>query len=313
MKSQEDTAAVLVLYRPPETLQSAVAALYPQVKWLILVDNGDNRALRDSFNAAKCHWIQSPQNNLALAQNLGIARARELGAKFVLLMDDDSHPAPEMAEHLREAYREGMGVVGPYLEEPALGREPLYITPRWKIWFRRVGFSSLNGGHNVPQTPTASPPHTCSDQIQLLPNIFYLCASGSLIPISVIDAVGGMDEALGLYFVDTEFCLRARRVGLDVVAVRTARLTHRIGQRSEHSFLGRKISTTNHPAPTRFLMCRNRKALWKRYLTSDPGYVVFDVLRFFSEVLRILLFEHQKREKLTAMARGLLAPSSTPR
>ncbi len=274
----------MVLFNPPETVTAAIARLYTQVKWLIIVDNGRNHALKAQVAAAKCHWIENPENNLAKAQNLGIARAKELGAAVVLLMDDDSEPAADMVTRLRAAWQPGMGVVGPYLEEPAFKREPHYIQACGKFGFRRVTFHHEN----------------------LLSDLFYVAASGSLIPLEVIDNIGGMDEGLGIYFVDTEFCLRARAAGYNIAAVGDARLVHRFGKRSEHILLGRKISTTNHPAAAREKMFRNRKKLWQKYGKNYPGYVVFDVLRAASEMLRVNLFEAEKLEKIRAMLRGLI-------
>lgn len=279
----------MVVYQPPETVMQAIAALYPQIAHVVIVDNGNNEGLRAQLNAAKIHWIINPENNLGLAQNLGIAKARELGSAFVLLMDDDSLPAPDMVAKLHEAWQPGIAVIGPYLEEPELGRPPLYIQSRGNFWFRRIAFNS----------------------IPLLRNLFYLCASGSLIPLEIFNKIGGMEESFGLYFIDTEFCLRARAEGYDIVAVQEAQLTHRIGNRSEHRLLGKRISTTNHSPPAREKMFRNRKILWKRYWKNQPGYVLFDILRAKSEIVRVLLFESQKCEKLTAMLRGLFLKTSS--
>jgi rhamnosyltransferase len=284
--SEPNIIAVMVVYQPPDSVQDSLAALLPQVQRVILVDNGNNAALQQRLGDSVI-WLTSPQNNLGMAQNLGIRHAQQLGADFVLLMDDDSLPAPQMVAELVAAYRPEMGVIAPYLDEPVLGKPPLYIQACGKWGFRRVGFT--------PATP-------------LLTDIFYACASGSLIPMTVLERCGMMEESFGIYFIDTDFCLRLRKHGFSIVAVQAARLTHRIGQRSQHRVLGKTISTTNHSAAARYLMCRNRKALWWRYARSDTGYVLFDMLRTASEMLRVLCCESNKTRKLLAMFNGLLAP-----
>lgn len=297
MKSQEDTIAVMVGYQPPDTIFESVERLLVQVKTLILVDNGMNAALRAQLGH-KVVWIQNPENNLAKAQNLGIAKAQELGAEFVLLMDDDSMPATDMVMQLREAWREGVAVVAPTLIEPALGRIPAFIQADGKWWFTRI--------HSVIPTKAGIQSDTSLDSRlrgnDIIRNLFYVAASGSLIPLSVIEKIGGMDEGLGIYFVDTEFCLRARKAGFDIIATPLAVMEHSFGKVTCHAG---GITTTNHSAEARFRMFKNRKKLWCRYWQSDKGYVLFDILRSLSEVLRVLLFEPQKGQKLLAMLKGL--------
>lgn len=301
MKSQEDTVAVMVVYDPPESVQAAIDALLPQVKALVIVDNAANAALRQVMGD-RVIWVQSPHNNLALAQNLGINKARELGAEFVLLMDDDSLPAPDMVAQLRDAYRAGMGVVAPYLQEPS-GRAPHYIQAN-KGWFRRATFQTSDAKRPTEQGEAHSggsggvPP-------QIINHLFYTAASGSLIPLRVIEAIGGMREDFGIYFVDTEFCLRARAAGFDIVAVEAAKMQHRFGSVTSHFLFGKEITTTNHPHEARRKMYHNRKVLWWRYALQDPAYVVFDLLRCKTEIIRILLFEDLKISKMIAILRGL--------
>lgn len=280
MKSQEDTIAVMVVYQPPEAVIQHIYALLPQVKALIVVDNARNTELQRDMGE-RIIWIQNPQNNFAKAQNLGIAKAKELGAAFVLLMDDDSCPAPDMVAQLHAAWKEDVAVIAPTLIEPAVGRMPAFIQAKGKCWFQRV-FTHTQGVNNL----------------------FYVAASGSLIPLSIIDKIGGMDENLGIYFVDTEFCLRARKAGFDILATPLATMEHSFGRVTRHAA---GITTTNHSAEARFRMFRNRRKLWMRYWRNDAGYVIFDLLRSISEVLRVAMFETNKLSKLTAMIRGLFS------
>lgn len=285
-------AAILTVYDPPARVCDAITAILPQVDWLVVVDNADNADLRAwaERQGGTLYWLQNPANGLGRAQNLGIAEARKLGAQWVLLLDDDSMPAADMVARMKEAYgampperRQKLGVMGAHIEEAELHRQALYIRPRRGVWFRRVPF----GRESV------------------LHDLLYVCASGSLIPLRVIDAIGGMEEDFFIYFIDTEFCLRARTAGYDICAVREARLRHRIGRRSTHRLLGFAFSTTNHPPHARHLLFRNRARLWLRYWRKQPAFVIFDLLRAGSEVARVALFERDKAAKLQAMAKGL--------
>lgn len=277
-------AAIIVAYEPPQKLKALLERLQPQLDEIILVDNGENTPVNG------CHWLKNPENGLAKAQNMGIAKARELKCSHVLLLDDDSMPAENMVSQLLNAWqtsenRHKIAVLGPYIEEEALGAPPKYIRPKGDYSFQRVRFDET--------TP-------------ILHDLYYVAASGSLIPVEIFDHIGEMKEEFFIYFIDTEFCLRARAAGFDIVAVRDAKMQHRFGQRSNHTLLGRKFSTTNHPAKARRMMFRNRRHLWLKYFDTDAGYVLFDILRAQSEALRVLCFERDKAAKLGAMVKGLL-------
>lgn len=285
MTIKEKIAAIIVLYEPPEDLGKLVETIRLQVQEVIVVDNGDNTELSD------CHWLKNPDNGLAKAQNMGIAKARELKCSHVLLLDDDSMPAPNMVNKLREGYKltnnnKEIAIIAPYIEEDALGKPPKYIKPNGAYSFQRVTFDE-----NTP----------------VLHDLYYVAASGSLISMDIFDHIGEMKEAFFIYFVDTEFCLRARAAGFDIIAMRDAKLNHHFGTRSQHNIFGKNISTTNHSAKSRWYMFRNRRHLWLKYFETDAGYVLFDILRSQSEALRVLLFERNKADKLTSMVKGLFS------
>ena len=68
----------------------------------------------------------------------------------------------------------------------------------------------------------------------------YVISSGSLIPMDVIDDVGLMCEELFIDFIDTEWCLRARRKGYEIVAINKVRIDHYLGDYMVQ-FMGRSI------------------------------------------------------------------------
>ncbi len=281
------TSAIITVYQPPASFSALIERLRPQVEEIIIVNNGENPPQQG------CHWIDNPDNGIAKAQNLGIAKARELGSTHILLMDDDSLPAKNMVATMLSVYyknkrnkaKKPIGVIGPYIKERGSDLPPKYIQAEGTYAYNRVNFY---------------------EEETMIRDLFYVAASGSLIAMEVLDEIGEMREDFFIYFVDTEFCLRARKAGYDIIALRNAELEHSFGERSEHQFLGKTISTTNHNAQARYYMFRNRKALWKKYATSNAGYVIFDILRTQSELLRVALFEKNKFTKLKAMIKGLL-------
>ena len=100
--------AVIVTYEPdPEKLSALLSVLAPQVNSIVIVDNGSGRGLRDdpiASDAGVIELIELKSNlGIATAQNIGIARAKEVGANFVLLSDQDSIPQDTMVSKLLTA------------------------------------------------------------------------------------------------------------------------------------------------------------------------------------------------------------------
>ena len=275
-------AAIITIYEPSETTESLLKNIEAQVDEVIIVDNGKNKVIEG------CIWLKNPENGLAKAQNMGVTKARELDCTHVLLLDDDSIPAPNMVKKLLSAHKKhpNAAVIGPYIEEEATGEPPKYISPKSEYIFKRVSFDE-----NTP----------------ILENLYYVAASGSLIPIEIFDHIGDLKEDFFIYFIDTEFCLRARSCGFDVIAVRDAKMKHSFGESTTHGMFGKQIKTTNHSASAREYMFKNRRHLWTKYFASDAGYVLFDILRTQTEAMRVMLYEKQKTEKLQAMVKGLFS------
>jgi rhamnosyltransferase len=167
------------------------------------------------------HTILLNENlGIGAAQNRGVECALELGASHILLMDDDSLPAPDMVQRLLEA----------------LGANPLaaavgacHVDPRRET--ERTPFSVVQGGRLLWLA--------CSDAQQIW-EVDHVIASGCLIPAPVLHAVGKMREDFFIDWVDTEWCLRARDRGYRIYGVCSARLEHTLGDKVTR-VLGREI------------------------------------------------------------------------
>ena len=87
-------------------LRDQLRRTVPQVKQLIVVDNGSSaadsiRALVEEF--PKTHWFSLGENRgLGYAHNLGIGKALEGGAGSVLILDQDTLPEADMVSVLAE-------------------------------------------------------------------------------------------------------------------------------------------------------------------------------------------------------------------
>lgn len=274
--------AVVVTHRPPVAATAALLdALVPQVAEVVVVDDGspaaDVGALRELTARAGTSFLpQEVNRGIAAAQNAGIRWARERGADLVLLSDQDSLPASDMVDRLlagltlaaaeaESGSAAPPAAVGPVtVDERNAGAALLFADRRWGP--RRA---------TVPATDGA------------LVEATFLIASGCLVDVVALDAVGGMNEAWFIDHIDLEWGLRARRAGFRLLGVVGARLEHALGDRTQR-IPGRERDVHIHSPLRNYYMARNTVLLvrsgllpgrWRvGYLAWITKYTVFYVL-----------------------------------
>lgn len=244
-QSQKSTVtAVVVTYHPSiRVLSQLLDTLRPQVTSLILIDNGssvDLAAWNNERGKQENDVVQLGENRgIAIAQNVGIQWARNRGAQFVLLMDQDSIPAPDMVEKLISAISEqpNPAAAGPrYLDERQNNPPPFIQVQGLRL--KRCA---------------------CSTMESVMP-VDYLISSGCLIPMSVLDKIGSMREDLFIDYVDIEWGLRAQHYGFQSFGVCAAQMQHCLGDHPI-KFLGKNISL--HSPLRHYYHFRNAVLLYK--------------------------------------------------
>jgi len=242
-------AGVVVTYEPdPATLGVLLNALRPQLDKVIVVDNGSTLDTESNIDPelrsdAWCQVVRLNSNlGIAAAQNVGIELARQAEAAFVILFDQDSEPAPDMVSILLEvaAAKSSTGVavaaIGPRYTDKRQDNPPPFI--------RIQGISVER--------------QACSNNDSVV-EVDYLIASGSLIPMTTLDAVGGMREDLFIDYVDIEWGMRAKQAGFQSFGVCGARMQHGLGEDPINVF-GRKVS--NHSPLRHYYHFRNAVRLY---------------------------------------------------
>jgi rhamnosyltransferase len=268
----ECVGAVIVTYFPQPALLSALLdAVAPQVEYVVLVDNTPNEQASVDLGriaSPRCDVIVNSDNlGLAAAQNAGIERARERGCDHVLLLDQDSLPAPGMVDRLCDALRrlQSSGVqvaaVGPRWRDRHSGRDAPFV---------RVGLGRVEKLH-------------CGDGTNRAIECDTLVASGCLVPLATLDAVGPMDERLFIDQVDVEWGLRAQALGYRLYGVCDAVLLHGIGEAAVRVWFAKDRRMPVHSPLRDYYLMRNtievffrRRAPWRWRLIQAirlPGLV----------------------------------------
>lgn len=275
--------AVLVTYRPePDVLAAAVAAAAGQVAAVVIVDNGSPDPVRSDVAVV----LRRDENlGLAAAQNAGIQWARGRGHSHVLLLDQDSVPAPDMVAELLAAEQRlsathRVGAVGPRFRDEREDTDAPFVRVAFpmseKLWCR-------DGAGEI----------RCD----------FLISSGCLIRMAVLDDVGEMDDGLFIDNVDLEWSFRARAAGYALFGVCAATMRHRLGD-DRLPLVGGYQQIVHGPVRLYFIM-RNRVSLYG--LRHTPRvWIAQDLPRVLAKFLIFALLVTPRARNVRYMLRGLV-------
>lgn len=290
-----DIVPVVVTYNPDEgTLISSLNALLSQTQFVAVVDNHSTRDVTgiiqhlDKERCDRINLIKLQHNGgLGSAFNSGIAAARNLNAHFVLLMDQDSIPEPDMLHALRSAHihleNQGkkVGATGPRYRHHAAAEASHFV--------RAGRFGFIRAGCKKP-----------NDLVQA----DFLISSGSLISLNALNDIGEMDEDLFIDHVDTEWCFRAHSKGFEVYGICSAIMSHSLGDRQTRFWWGRWRNISFHQPFRYYYMFRNSVLLWQRpYM--PVAWKRADKLRILLLLFFFVLFSPNRIANLRMMLKGL--------
>jgi rhamnosyltransferase len=278
-----EVSAVMVTYHPDAELPARVNRILAEVGGLVVVDNGSTEDAIGMLRAMAADprvalMLNGANLGVGRALNLGIERAMASGARFVLLLDQDSVVHEGMTQTLlavRAGYPEPdrLAVIG-------------------------AGFD----GSETLALPAAGAVAAGARDYQEVESVI---TSGSLVPLAAHAVVGPFREEFFIDYVDTEYCFRARAKGFAVITTRESLMSHAIGAPTHHSILGIDRWTSNHSPDRRYYMARNDTVMLRESGRFALGsWAVKSLGRRLRTAKRVLLYERSKREKLVAIAAG---------
>lgn len=279
------TGAIIVLYKPEIALLSDVLkSCVDQVDGIFLVDNTPAH-LVDKASLASCLSLSDKLVYIALGDNMGIASAqnegislcRKSGYDKVLLLDQDSVLTPGMVKTLEDSYQylsdkgHKVGAVGPFVYSRQSGQ---------------VYEAVVDKGEQVTSDIVA---------------IKQLISSGSLISLTTLADIGGLEDRLFIDAVDFEWCWRAGKAGYEHFKVRNALIQHMFGD-DERKVLGVKTSI---PSAFRcYYLYRNY--LWLLRRSYVPLYwKATNGVKFALKFVYYSIFLKQRKEYFSSIVRGI--------
>ena len=210
--------AVVIWFNPTSQDLKNIDSYSKRVYKTIVVDNSssDNSALvSDKGNV---EYIPLNENKgIAAALNVGYRQAAELGASWVLTMDQDSSFLEEdiknylnlNADHFKES---GVAVFGPNFEGPITNE---------------------------------------------LIDCASVISSGSLVNLAAHQRNSGYNEDLFVDQVDHEYCCRLKILGYRILQVSHISMMHTIGSPLTKKIMGRVFVSYNHNADRKYYITRN--------------------------------------------------------
>lgn len=221
--SKGGTLAVVVAYHPEaEALRDLLDALVEQVHAIVLVDN---TPFGSAVAVEEIRRLGRPESALLIqwGENRGIAEALNAGIRlslaesfdFVLLSDQDSVPPPHMVCGLHKVFEDAtasglkVACVSPqYFDRTTEQAFPFQVQRPDRLFYSNANAEAADPWVEALTTIT----------------------SGSLIPVGVLNDVGGMRGEYFIDNVDIEWCLRARSKGYVILGTSKVRLHHQLGR-----------------------------------------------------------------------------------
>ncbi len=285
--------AVLVTFDPDiHALTKCLTKLRSQVQRILVVDNL-SKNIDDIHRTVDANQnvelIALEQNEgLGRAHNVGIKKATEGGATHVLLLDHDSIPNADMVANMTAVLGEltasnrRVAAVGARYLGSYVGNESFFVQFGW-LKFRQV---------------------FCSEDDKRYVRADFLISSGSLIPVSVLEEIGGMDERLFIDHVDTDWFLRANHKGYPSYGACDALMEHGLGEQTYRVWLGRWHYLPKHKPFRYYYIFRNSILLYKQPY-APTKWMINDIVRLLFIFVFYSLVSDSRWNLLKMISRGV--------
>lgn len=258
----EDTAECV------KSIKSTVT--YPNCN-IIITDNSCDDAVYDDLCekvADDATILRADDNNgFAAGCNMGIKKAKELGAAYIILLNNDTViKSPDLVERLLSCFvKDRVGMAG--------GKILYYDMPD-TVWYEAGYISKVRlrakNRHADRKVYTS-----------------FITGCLQMISMKAIDSVGLMDEGYFLFYEDVEYCRRMTEMGYSLVYDPEAVIYHKVSR-----------SAPSKTALSVYYSNRSRYKFIKRY---EDGNILAKISFFFELFTKIATYDLEKKKKLLGL------------
>lgn len=268
-------AGVTILYYPSPLTVQYIQTYLPFLKKLYIIDNTEKPLPELALSLQKLSnivYIYDGENKgIAFRLNQALSLCLQEGFEWLLTMDQDSYFQPGQMEQY------------------------LFCIQN----FAQKNMVAVFGVEYLQPLP--APAATCRYE-----EVAHLITSGSVVNVSLSQAVGGFDENLFIDEVDLEYCYRALRAGYKIIEIPSIFLNHHLGDVSQHISLKtlKKTNRTLH-APLRvYYMVRNFLYVQKKYKKYFPESIAHNKKDLQCRIKNNILYNKNKVLVLRYIALG---------
>lgn len=287
--------ALIITYNPLPDFERRLEQFYTEFDQIIIVDNGSSKAIqqmlyeRASRQDRTFHLLLNPDNlGIATALNQGFRLAIQMGCEYVITFDQDSIPAQGMTEAILNIYnirsnRDKIAIIASVVENPDAGIMARYLRPKYHFFFERK---------------------YCTGQT--LENVSIVITSGSMHSLKIYEQVGPFRDDFFIDYVDTEYCLRVKRQGFNIIVACNAHILHKLGDQKKFELGPIEVRPTFHSSIRWYYISRNRIPVILEYGLHFPHWLLYELVINVFGLFRMLIFEDHKWEKILSVILGSL-------
>ncbi len=271
-------------YRPnSDELLALVTELTSQGISVVVADDASPCTVDPLLRAAAdlgARVVRHASNaGIARSLNDGLRFADEVGARWLLTVDQDSTLPPDYLVALLAAADSAELLIGP----GAVGA------------VAAGGIADASGALSYPVT-NVDGVDTTAEVIQ----------TGTIWAVDALLALGGFDESLGIDAVDAAACLALRKAGMRIVLDPGIEITHRVGDGRQVRVLGRDVLASGHSPERHTTIVRNRLRLFPAEFAQSPTHALRTLRRVAVNTALAVTVEEDRWAKAKGSARGLL-------
>jgi GT2 family glycosyltransferase len=212
---------------------------------IVVVDNGSSDGSVDALHRAAAARpeieILEAGSNLGYAggNNLGIRRALDGGADFILLLNNDTTVDGMLLDEFISAAERSpkTGCFGAWI---------FHMHEPDRLWFTQAEWTAALSAFTMPGKGKL-----VSELAQVPTRTEYVCGAALFFRANVARRIGLLDERFFLVYEDSDWCFRARRAGFECSTVPSARVWHKVG-----------TSFGSEASPLRTYFSSRNKLLW---------------------------------------------------
>ena len=221
-----------------ECIQSLQKIDYTNFRIVIV----DNNSTDESFSTLSERYkddrsiilIHANTNGgFSAGNNLAFRKAVDDDADYILLLNNDTIVEPDFLTVMMEAAKENdRAVIAPLI---------LYNSDRNRIWYAGGEFDTRTGlSHHCFWNKSVNEVSLRNQSVS------FITGCCCLLPISVVNTIGYMDEEFFLYAEDIDYCCRMSRAGYEMHFVPQAVIYHKVSaSTNKSSDFSTALSTRN--------------------------------------------------------------------